>query len=176
MNRSIKLALASLAFVATAGTAQAQSGNVTAEATVLSPLTLTPVRVLQFGNAFPGVTRTIASTDAANSGAIQIAGAGTSQVAISAQSMSANLQCVGTCTGGVASDIVLTVSAAARINTANATPTGATAFTLGTTAANANLAAGNLWLLIGGSITPTANQAAGLYRGTVQINASYTGN
>jgi hypothetical protein len=174
MIRKLSLSLAAVALAASA--AQAQSGNVTAEATVLSPLTLTPVRALQFGNVFPGVARTIASTDAANSGAIQIIGAGTSEVAISAGSMTANLACVTTCTGGVATDIVLTVSAAARLNTANATPTGATAFTLGTTPANANLAAGNLWLLIGGSITPAANQAAGTYSGTIQINASYTGN
>lgn len=174
MIRKLSLSLAAVALAASA--AQAQSGNVTVEATVLSPLTLTPVRVMQFGNAFPGVSRTIAATDAANSGAIQIIGAGAAQVAISVQSLTTPLQCVGTCTGGTSADITLNVSTAARINTANATPTGATAFTIGTTPANANLLAGNLWLLIGGQMTPAANQAAGLYRGTVQINASYTGN
>jgi hypothetical protein len=175
MNRSIKLSLAALAFVATAGTAQAQSGNVTAEATVLSPLTLTPIRTLQFGNTFPGVLRTVAATDAANSGAIQVIGSGTSQVAVSAPSMTVTLACVGTCTGGVATPITLNVSASALAGGIDATPANSTAFTLGTAGANRNLVGGNLFVLIGGSLTPAANQAAGLYRGTIQINAAYTG-
>lgn len=172
MIRKLSLSLAAVALAAT--TAQAQTGTVNVEATVLAPLTLSQERPLQFGNTFPGVTRTIASTDAAASGALRISGAGTSQIAISAANMTVSLGCVsGGCTGQALS---LTIAPTASVNTANATPTGATAFTLGTSAANANLVAGNLWLLIGGSITPAANQPAGVYQGTVQINASYTGN
>jgi hypothetical protein len=75
----------------------------------------------------------------------------------------------------VATAIPLTVSATALVNGASSSPTGATAFTLGTAGANSNLVSGNLWLIIGGSISPLPNQSAGLYRGTIQINASYTG-
>jgi hypothetical protein len=175
MSRSMKSTLAVLALIATAGTAQAQSGNVTAEATVLAPLTLTPIRTMQFGNVFPGTTASVAASNGTNSGAIQIIGSGAAQVAISAQSMSASLACVGTCTGGVSTAIPLTLSATALVNSASSSPTGASAFTLGTAGANSNLASGNLWLILGGAITPLSNQAAGLYRGTIQINVSYTG-
>jgi len=58
-------------------------------------------------------------------------------------------------------------------NTSNST-TGCTAFTPSASAtASAFSGTGNLWVWVGGTVTPAANQAAGTYTGTVQLTAAY---
>jgi DNA-binding protein HU-beta len=70
-------ALAALSVLPTL--AHAQTANVSATATVVTPLAVTGSAPLAFGNVFQGVNKTVAATDAA-SGRLSITGFGTFSV------------------------------------------------------------------------------------------------
>jgi hypothetical protein len=165
MTTASKLSLAVLALTLVgASAAQAQSANISATATVLTPLTLTGTANLVFGTVFPGIAKTVPAADAA-SGRFTILGNPGSEVSMTF-GLPANLTgpgslAIGTWTG--------------EQNTTNVTggPTfipsaGATLSTLS--------GAGNTFLFIGATVTPSVAQAAGAYTGTVTLNVVYTGN
>ena len=164
MRTTIRLSavLAALLSLA-ASAAQAQSANITATATVYQAMTVTGARTLDFGAVFPGVNKTI-GVAAATSGQFSMTGQNSANVNVSF-TLPANLTSgannlpIGTWTG--------------CHNTSNST-TGCTAFTPSAAAtASAFSGTGSLWVWVGGTVSPAANQASGTYNGTVTMTAAY---
>ena len=86
MYTASKAALATLvlALVATAAVrAQGVNGSISATATVQSPITVTGAQNLGFGNVFPGVAKTVAYSDATNSGQFSVTGQASTPVTYS---------------------------------------------------------------------------------------------
>jgi len=160
------LAVAALALVLTS-VAQAQSASIGASATVATPLTVTAGQALAFGSVFPTFTRTILPTDA-TSGSFTLAGQAGAQVALTF-TLPANL------TFG-ANNLPVTYSTTAAAHNVTNSRVGATTINPATVN-NALLDAGtgNLYVFIGGAVTPAA-QPAGSYVGTITLAAAYTGN
>lgn len=147
-----------------ASAAQAQSANISATATVFTAMTVTGARPLAFGNVFPGVASTIPSTDPANSGRFDLTGQNSANVNLTF-TLPANL------TSGANNLPIGTWSGCS--NTTN-TVTGCSAFTPSAAAtARAFSGTGALFVFVGGTVTPAANQAAGSYTGTVTMTAAY---
>ncbi len=145
--------------------AHGQSANVSATATVVTPLVVTGGANLAFGNVFQGVNRTIPFSDAA-SGRFSITGFGTSQVAMTF-TLPTNLV-------NGANNLPID-SWDIRSNATNVTA-GATALTVTSgVPVNGNLAAGNLFLFVGGRVLPAAAQLGGSYTGSIVLAAAYTG-
>ncbi|MCC7052587.1 MAG: hypothetical protein IT355_04925 [Gemmatimonadaceae bacterium] len=156
---------AALAALLVPALAQAQSANVAATATVVTPLVVTGAAPLAFGNVFQGVNKTVLHSDAA-SGRFSIAGFGTSQVAMTF-TLPASLASGANTLPIDNWDI--------RSNGTNVTA-GATALTVVSgTPVNANLVASNLYLFVGGRVVPAVAQAAGAYTGSIVLAAAYTG-
>lgn len=153
-----------VAMMMQAGVAQAQSANITASATVAAAVTASNVQNLSFGTVIPTFVRTIATTDAANAGIVKIAGGVNAEVSITLGNL-VNLS----------GPAVLTTSYAAGYSL---TQTGSqTAFTPASGATTRlDATTGNLYIFLGGSVSPTAGQAAGSYSNTVSVTAAYTGN
>ncbi len=157
--------LAAFAAILAPAFAHAQSANVSATATVVTPLVVTGGANLAFGNVFQGVNKTVPFSDAA-SGRFSITGFGVSQVALTF-TLPTNL------VNGANNLPIDTWDI--RSNATNVTA-GASALTVTSgTPVNANLAAGNLYLFVGGRVVPAAAQAAGSYTGSIVLAAAYTG-
>jgi hypothetical protein len=157
-----------LALTTLAGQAQAQvSASVGARATVAQALTITAVDSLLFGAAFPNTTRAIAPSDAA-SGSFTLAGAANAEVTLT-------FTLPGNLTFGANNLPVTFGAASAAHNTANSRA-GVTTFDpslVATTRLHA--LSGNLYVFIGGSVSPVA-QPAGDYKGAITLATAYTGN
>jgi hypothetical protein len=166
MSGGIGLALVLTA--ASVAQAQPNSAGITASATVLSPLTVLWDSDLDFGNVFPGVAAAVAITDA-GAGGWSVTGASGAEVALSF-TLPANLT-----SGGNNLPIAFAAGDAGH-NTADL-PGGATTFDP-TGGATTNLSVGppgELWVWIGGTVTPAVNQPAGVYTNTVTLTVDYTG-
>lgn len=155
---AVVAALLSLATVA-----QAQSANINATANVFAAMTVTGARDLDFGNVFPGVAKTV-GVAAATSGRFDLTGQASGNVNLTF-TLPANLTSgannlpIGTWTG---------------CTNATNTTTGCTAFTpSGAASPSAFSGAGALFVWVGGTVSPAANQAAGSYTGTVTLTAAY---
>jgi len=166
MTTASKLALALVALAAVATTSlQAQaSGQITATATVQTPITITPLANLDFGNVFPGLAKTVLSTGA-GAGQFQIAGQGTSEVNITFTLptnlvFNANNLPIGTWTGGQ-------FGTNTQASQTSITPTGST---------TTNLVGGGLFVWLGATVTPAVAQVAGTYTALVTMSVAYTGN
>jgi hypothetical protein len=145
--------------------AHGQSATVSATATVVTPLVVTGGANLAFGDVFQGVNKTVPFSDAA-SGRFSVTGFATSQVALTF-TLPTNLV-------NGANNLPID-NWDIRSNGTNVTA-GATALTVTSgVPVNANLAAGNLFLFVGGRVLPAAAQAAGSYTGSVVLAAAYTG-
>ncbi len=145
--------------------AHGQSANVSATATVVTPLVVTGGANLAFGNVFQGVNKTVPFSDAA-SGRFSITGFGTSQVAMTF-TLPTNLV-------NGANNLPID-SWDIRSNATNVTA-GATALTVTSgVPVNGNLAVGNLFLFVGGRVLPAVAQLAGSYTGSIVLAAAYTG-
>ncbi|HWA16561.1 MAG TPA: DUF4402 domain-containing protein [Gemmatimonadales bacterium] len=146
-----------------ASTAQAQSANIQALATVYTPITVSGARNLDFGTIFPGVAKTI-PVAGATSGRFDLTGQNSGNINLAFTlptnlTSGANTLPIGTWTG--------------CHNATNATA-GCTAFTPSAAAtASAFSSAGALFVWVGGTVTPAAAQAAGNYTGTVALTVSY---
>jgi hypothetical protein len=147
----------------TASVAQAQSANILATANVFQAMTVTGSRDLDFGDVFPGVNKAIGIA-APTSGQFTLAGQSSANVNLSF-TLPANLVNggnnlpIGTWTG--------------CHNTSNATA-GCTSFTpSAANTASQFSGTGGLWVWVGGTVSPAANQAAGTYTGTVTLTAAY---
>lgn len=146
--------------------AEAQSASLTATAIVAGALNLSSSRDLNFGTVIPGINRVIQETDP-TSGAFLVVGGVNAEVDLSYSSLPANL------TDGVNN---LPVSYTGTWNTSDAGGTG-TSFTptLGLTT-RLDAATGELYVYMGGTVTPGAGQPAGTYNATITLDAAYTGN
>ncbi len=157
--------LAAVAAILAPAFAHAQSANVSATATVVTPLVVTGGANLAFGNVFQGVNKTVPFSDAA-SGRFSITGFGASQVALTF-TLPTNL------VNGANNLPIDTWDI--RSNATNVTAGASTLTVTSGTPVNANLAAGNLYLFVGGRVVPAAAQAAGSYTGSIVLAAAYTG-
>lgn len=165
MRNPILWAVAAALLVLPVAVAAQASGDMTATADVLQPLTVTAGQNLAFGTVFPGVSKTILP-DGVTAGRFDIAGAGESEVDV-------NFSFPGTLTGpGAPMPISFGATAAAW---ATASSAGASAFdpNTGTTQ---DLEAGAMMVFIGGTVDPAVDQAPGTYSGTVTLLVAYTGN
>lgn len=146
------------------------SGNITAQANVLTPITVTAERNVDFANVFPGVSKAVVVNSLA-SGRLKASGASNGEVSLGF-TLPANLT-----SGANTLPISFGATSAGR-NTVN-DPAAATLFDpavgatarLGTTPSPTEL-----FVWIGGTVTPASQQAAGLYTGTVTLTVNYTGN
>lgn len=156
-----------LALATVAGQAQAQSAQIGARATVQQALTISAVDSLLFGAAFPGTTRTVLPTDAA-SGSWSLAGAANAEVTLTF-TLPANLV-------NGANNLPVSFSAtAAGYNTANSRAGQSTFNPVAVLTTRLHVATGNLYVFIGGSVSPVA-QPAGNYTAAITLATAYTGN
>lgn len=167
--RKLSLTLVAGAFALVVAAPQAsaqQSASIQATAQVQTPLTVTGVNNLDFGNVFPGVNPTVLLTDA-GAGHFSVLGVLNAEVDLSFSSLPATL------VSGVNS---IALSYTGGWNTA-ANPGTATAFTPSAgLIQRLDAATGELHVYLGGTLTVPANQAAGLYQATITLDAAYTGN
>lgn len=158
--RTSALVAGLLALTATAG--QAQSGTIQATATVLSAITVTGAVPLAFGNVTPGVAKTVGVVGGGRFDLVGQAGA----------NVNLSFTLPGTLTSGGNNLVIGTWTG--YHNTANDATTGGTGFTPSASATASQFSAGgNLYVFIGGTVTPTPGQAAGTYTGNVVLNAAY---
>jgi hypothetical protein len=168
MRNSI-FVLAAAALLALPGAVSAQaSGSITALATVLTPLAVSNQADLLFGDVIPGVPSTVAPADA-NAGRFLVSGSDILQVSLDFGSLPTVLNHETT-----TSTLPLSFGAAsAGVGTGPA----AVGATFDPTAAyNSNLDGGALYVFIGGTVSPTFDQEAGVYDGTLTLTVAYTGN
>lgn len=172
MSRLMKASvLTAVLFGAGASTASAQTaqGQIQALAQVLTALSVTSGDNLNFGLVVQGLSKSVdASAPAAGttSGKFSILGQATQNVSITFTTLPANL------TSGTNN---LPITYTGIRNTDN-TPTGGAAFTPSTGVASTPLSGtGNLYVFLGGTVTPSGTQASGSYSGTVTMQVAYVG-
>lgn len=147
----------------TASTARAQSADIQAVANVFAAISVTGGNNLDFGNVFPGVNKTVAVTDG-GAGTFTATGQNSSNVAM---------------TFTLPTDLVnggntLPIGSWTGCWNGTNTVAGCTNFVPSAGASNATFSgSGNLFVWIGGTVSPAANQAAGNYSATVTINMAY---
>ncbi len=166
--RKIFALLALVAIMGTASAVFAISGNVTATANVLTPISVTnDLRQLDFGDILPGINKSVPFNDA-NSGKWRVDGAASREVAITftlPAGLVLGLDSVpisfnATDAGHNQSDVV-----------GVATPFDPSA---GLTQ-NLHGATGELFIWLGGTVAPSPTQPAGVYTGTAIMDVVYTG-
>jgi hypothetical protein len=146
--------------------AQAQSANITATATVFQAMTVTGARTLDFGTVFPGVAKAI-GVAAATSGRFDLTGQNSANVNLTF-TLPANL------TNTAPTADLMPIGSWTGCTSPTNTTAGCTAFTpSGSATASAYSGSGALFVFVGGTVTPAANQVAGTYNGTVTLTAAY---
>jgi hypothetical protein len=164
--RNSKLSLAVLALVIGASAVQAQtnSGTIAATATVLTPINVTSVQPLAFGNVFPGVNKSVAATDLTNAGRLDVTGQVNAPVTLSftlpaTLSSGTNTMPIDSYTGMRADNSAQTVGAAlfspGPSNSATLSPTG------------------TMFVWVGARVVPATNQAQGVYTANVTMTVVY---
>ena len=153
-----------------APSAQAQvSASISADAVVQIALAASAGDNLDFGAVFPGTTRNILPSDP-SSGSFQLLGSANAEV-----SLTFDLTGAQNLVNGVNNLPVTYSSTSAAHNVLNSRA-GATVFDPNVSLTRRlDAVTGELWLFIGGSVSPAA-QPAGPYTGTIVLNAAYTGN
>ena len=145
--------------------AQSNSGSIQATAVVQSPLNVTPVQNLDFGNVFPGVNATVAVTDG-TAGRLDVGGAASTLVNISFTALPTNLTNagnnlpIGTYTGLVNTSATCTSASGSAFS-----PSAGTSATLN--------ASGGLCVFVGATVSPPTNLVAGNYTGTITMQVLY---
>lgn len=145
--------------------AQAQTNNASIQATavVQQPINVIGFAPLDFGNVFPGVNKSVAVT-AATAGRFDVTGQASTPVSMSFV-LPANLSSGGN---------LLPIGSWTGHHNTTASPSGGTNFTpsAGSTAATFS-GSGQLFVYVGGTVSPATNQAAGSYSGSVQLTVIY---
>jgi hypothetical protein len=172
MTRLMKASvLTAVLFGAGASTASAQTaqGDIQALANVLTALSVTPGDDLDFGLVVQGVAKTVdpsAPASGTQSGKFTIGGQVSQAVSVAFTLLPANL------TSG-ANNLPITYTG---IHHTSNTPAGGTAFVPSAGVASTLLSgSGNLYIFLGGTVTPAAGQASGSYSGTVTVQVAYVG-
>ncbi len=141
--------------------------TVTLTATVFQPLAVVGQRNLRFDNVFPGVPKTVAP-DNNRAGRWRIRGQRNAPISMTF-TLPANL--VRNVTGEL-----MPVGAWAATWDVNATPAGSTPFTPSaapTPAQLSNTAQAQVFVYIGATASPAANQRAGAYQATAVLTVAY---
>lgn len=150
-------------------TAQAQnSADITAQANVLTPLTVAGQQDLDFGDVFPGVASTVTVANA-SAGRWLTTGSSGAEVQL-AFTLPANLV-----SGGNNLPISFGASSAGY-NVANNAGAATTFDPAAGATTNLGVAPAELYVWVGGTVTPAVTQPQGLYTGTINLTVNYTGN
>lgn len=172
MSRLMKASvLTAVLFGAGASTASAQTaqGSIQATAQVLTALSVRSAGDLDFGLVVQGISKSVnASAPAAgtSSGKFTIAGQAAQPVNVTFTALPANLTSGGN---------TLPITYTGIHNTTNSAA-GGTAFTPSTGVPSTPLSGtGNLYVFMGGTVTPGGTQASGNYSGTVTMQVAYVG-
>jgi len=180
MNRVLKLAAIMAGLVLGATAANAQSASVTSTATIVTPITANATAPLAFGTINKGATTTVASTTA-SAGAVTFSGDASDDITVSVPATAT----IAT-TSGAGANMTVTISRGSlRGNTTNSQGTAAALDASSGTATTAlsgdgsgdgvnNDGLGQVYIWIGGAVTPTATQQRGTYTGTFTVSASYS--
>ena len=152
--------------------AQTPSASVTADAVVVTVgMTITTLRDLAFGTVIKGVSTTVQPT-AATAGAWQVAGSGNAFVIISftLPTTLTNIQALPGSTMPISFN-----ATAARWNRANNNAAAGTAFNpaTGTVGRFGPPANPNMYVWIGGTVSPAAAAKPGIYQGIVILSLVY---
>ena len=168
MKRTITaLALAAAMAAAAPRQADGQSDQITARATIAAALTVTAGAALDFQTVIPTFTKTVAVSDV-TAGTFTLSGGADAEVSLTFTLLPANL-------AGPGGNLPITYTGVH--NTANDPVAGATAFTPSAGVAGTNLSgSGQLYVFLGGTVDAALQSVAGLYTGTVELSAAYTGN
>lgn len=159
----LSLVVAALVLTGTALQAQTNNASITATASVQTPINVVGAQQLNFGNAFPGVNKTIAATDLANSGRFDVTGQASTPVSLSF-TLPATLA-----NGGNTMPIVNYTGIHALLNT----QAGGVAFTPSAGATTPLSATGAIFVWVGAQVQPATNQAAGVYTGSIVMTVVY---
>ena len=163
----VAVAVAAAITLSTASAEAQQTGNILAKADVLQAITVSFGQDLDFGSVLPGVTSAVDAATNPNAGRWDLSGYNGpgANVNISFSALPASLTGpgvpipVGSWTGcwiaGAASQV------------------GCTPFVPSAAATATSLSGGLMSVYIGNDITPAANQAPGLYQGTITLDAAY---
>ena len=168
MQTAKRVTLAAVALVlAGAVTAQAQSNNasINVTATVQQPINVTAANALSFGNVLPGVNSTV-GVASASAGRFDVTGQASTPVTLSFV-LPANLS------DGLGNNLAIG-SYTGNHNTTNS-PTG-TSFTPANspaTFASTLSGTGLLFVFIGATVSPAANQPAGAYTALLSMTVVY---
>ncbi|HEX6982305.1 MAG TPA: DUF4402 domain-containing protein [Balneolaceae bacterium] len=173
--KTSKLLLAAItlfAFAATANTASAQvSTTVQATGTVLEPITLSGTDLAFGTQLFPGIAKTITTTDA---GAAQFDIDGEASKQITADfTLPTELTHTTDNTTTMSVDFTGTVAEYSTSSTPTGTNMHDPSTTLTTTLGSTS---GLLYIWLGGTVSPTSTQKAGAYSGDITLTVAYTGN
>lgn len=167
MKKLLSLGLVAVVATATTQTAQAQaSANLGASATVAAALSASVVQSLAFGTVIPNFTRTVLVTDP-TAGIVQFTGGLNAEVNVTFPTLPATLS------DGVNTLPIGTYSAAHSLTQAGAQTGFAPA---GGATTRLDAGTGLLFVHVGATVSPAAAQVAGLYSGTIVVQAAYTGN
>lgn len=168
MKASILTAALLGAGVSTA-TAQTAQGNIQALAQVLTALQVAADEDLDFGLVVQGIAKTVdpsAPASGTTSGQFTITGQPSQAVSVTFTLLPATL------TSGV-NTLPITYTG---VHHTSSTPGGGTAFTPSTGVNSTPLSGtGNLYIFLGGTVTPGGGQASGSYSGTVTMEVAYVG-
>lgn len=165
MRNVSTLTLVALALGIGSASVQAQTNNasISATATVQTPINVVGAQQLSFANVFPGVNKTVAATDLANSGRFDVTGQAGTPVTLSF-TVPATLSSGGN---------TMPIDSYTGVHADNVTQTGWVAFTPVTGATPSLSATGGLFVWVGARVTPATNQAQGVYTGNITMTVVY---
>lgn len=169
MTWRVATVVAILAALGVPGTVRAQnSADITAQANVLTPLTVTGQQDLDFGNVFPGVASTVTVADA-SAGRWLTTGTSGAEVQLTFTLPAALVS------GGNSLPISFGANSGGY-NVANDAGAATPFDPAGGVTTNLGVAPAELYVWIGGTVTPVAAQPQGVYTGTINLTVNYTGN
>ena len=157
--------MVAVAAVSFSGTARAQTTNMSATATVVTPLTVTKALDLAFGTVYPGLDKVINAASTGSEGKFTISGFSGATVYISFT--------LPTTLTGPASLAIDTWTGYQGVGATQTT--GGTAFTPSAATSSVLLGASATNVFIGASVHPTYTQVAGAYTGTIVMTTVYSG-
>ena len=169
MRNRLLMAFAAAALLVP-GMAAAQSADITAQAVVLAPLAVTTGDPLDFGDVIPGFSKAVNPLTDAGRGSFNLAGGSGLEVELDFGTLPSEL---------VSGANTLPISFAGNYAASGEAADGTGAVLFDPTAGPATdvlSAAGDLFVFVGGEVTPAVNQAAGTYSAVVTLTAAYTGN
>lgn len=167
MRHAITLLLAGLALAAAAPLA-AQSASIQANANVLAPISASGQQDLNFGDVIPGFDETVAPGDV-DAGRYHVSGAGNLEVSLDFGTLPTTLS-------HATSGATLPISFAAGSAGYGSTSGSVDATFDPNSGTTTDLDAGDLYVFLGGTVSPATGQDEGTYSETITLSVSYTGN